>query len=100
MDNKQKFKILINISLCACLMFFVLSFIGMYFYTGGSMFYNKTIDTFFDYPYSHSLNFFSDLGLYHSWSGEPNIISNFFFSYSLFSVVIGMISFYSAFHLI
>ena len=101
MNNKQKFKILLNISLCGSIMFMVLSFLGMYYYAGGSMLHNhKTSSSFFDYSYSHTLNFFSDLGLYESWSGDSNIISSMLFSYSLFFVAIGIISFYCALHYI
>ena len=40
MNNKQKFKILLNISLCGCILFFVFSALGMYFYPGGTMWHN------------------------------------------------------------
>ena len=69
----------------------------MYFYPGGSMYnnpsspnYDSTLNS-----YSHFMNFFSDLGLYNSWSGEPNFLSNILFSYSLLFVGIGIVSFYS-----
>tara|TARA_B100000427_G_scaffold234852_1_gene197811 strand:- start:74 stop:829 length:756 start_codon:yes stop_codon:yes gene_type:complete len=96
MNNKQKFQTLLSISIYACILFVTLSGLAMYFYPGGSMHnnpsnpnYNSELNT-----YSHSMNFFSDLGLYHSWSGEPNFLSNILFAYSLLFVGIGIISFY------
>lgn len=102
MNNKQKYKILINISILGCFLFFLLSGIAMYFYAGGTM-YNNPLNPNYNPSnnfYSASLNFFSDLGLHNAWSGKPNIISNILFSYSLLFVSISIITFYSAFHFI
>jgi len=96
MNNKQKFQTLLSISIYACILFISLSGLAMYFYPGGSM-YNNPSNPNYDNAlnlYSHSMNFFSDLGLYHSWSGKPNFLSNILFSYSLLFVGIGIISFY------
>ena len=103
MNNKQKYKILINTSILGCFLFFLLTGLAMYFYPGGSM-YNNPLNPNYSpsspNSYSLTLNFFSDLGLHNSWSGKPNIISNILFSYSLFFVSISIITFYSAFHFI
>ena len=101
MNNKQKFKILLNISLCGCILFFAFSALGMYFYPGGTMWHNDLNPdaTIINY-YSHTLNFFSDLGLEKSWSGLDNSLASSLFLCSLFSVAIGIISFYTAFHYI
>jgi len=96
MNNKQKFQTLLSISIYTCILFISLSGLAMYFYPGGSM-YNNPSNPNYDSllnSYSHSMNFFSDLGLYHSWSGEPNFLSNILFSYSLLFVGISIISFY------
>ena len=100
MNNKQKFQILLNISIYACILFISFSGFAMYFYPGGTM-HNNPFNPNFDESlnlYSHSMNFFSDLGLYNSWSGEPNFLSNILFAYSLLFVSIGIISFYLAIH--
>ena len=102
MNNKQKFQILLNISIYTCFLFVFLSGLSMYFYPGGTM-YNNPSNPKFDVSinsYSHTMNFFSDLGLYNSWSGEANFLSNILFSYSLLFVGIGIISFYTAMHCI
>jgi hypothetical protein len=102
MNNKQKFQILLNISIFACILFIVLSGLAMYFYPGGTMFnnpYNPNYDSSID-SYSHSMNFFSDLGLYNSWSGKSNFLSNILFSYSLLFVSVGIISFYCSIYFI
>ena len=101
MNNKQKFKMLLNISLCGSILFFILSALGMYFYPGGTMWHNpsNTNANILNY-YSHTLNFFSDLGLKISWGGYDNTTSANFFLLSLFSVAIGIVSFYSAFYFI
>ena len=77
MNNKQKYKILLNISIGSAILFLLLSFLAMFFYSGGSMInnpknplYNESI-----LSYSHTYNFFSDLGLYTSWSGNTNSVS-------------------------
>ena len=97
MNNKQKFQTLLTISIYTCILFISLSGLAMYFYPGGSMYnnpsspnYDSTLNS-----YSHFMNFFSDLGLYNSWSGESNFLSNILFSYSLLFVGIGIVSFYS-----
>ena len=102
MNNKQKFQILLNISLFSSISFFLLCALAMYFYPGGSMYnnpanplYNSSITS-----YSHTMNFFSDLGLHYSWSRQPNFISNIFFAYGLLSVAIGIVSFYTSLHFI
>ena len=100
MNNKQKFQILLNISLFTCILFVSLSGLAMYFYPGGSMFNNPANPNYnssLNY-YSHSMNFFSDLGLYNSWSGNSNFLSNILFSYSLLFVGIGIVSFYFGLH--
>jgi len=101
MNNKQKFKILLNIALSGCVLFFIFSMVGMYFYPGGNMWHNASNQdaNVLNY-YSHTLNFFSDLGLEISWGGHNNSTSSFLFLLSLFSVSIGIVCFYSAFHLI
>ena len=80
MNNKQKFKILLNISLCGCILFFIFSALGMYFYPGGTMWHNDLNPdaTIINY-YSHTLNFFSDLGKFST----KNLISMIFFTGSL-----------------
>ena len=100
MNNKQKYKILINTSISGCFLFFLLSGLAMYFYAGGTMHNNPLNPDYSPNSYSLTLNFFSDLGLHNAWSGKPNIISNILFSYSLFFVSISIITFYSAFHFI
>jgi len=101
MNNKQKFKTLLNIALSGSILFFILSALGMYFYPGGNLYHNPfNQDANALNYYSHTLNFFSDLGLEVSWGGEDNSTSALFFLGSLFSVAIGIISFYSAFHFI
>ena len=102
MNNKQKFQTLLNIGLYSSLLFFILSGLSMYFYPGGTM-HNNPANPLYDSiikPYSHTMNFFSDLGLHSSWAEFPNSVSSILFSYSLFFVSIGIISFYSAIHFI
>lgn len=102
MNNKQKYKILLNISIGSAILFLLLSFLAMFFYSGGSMInnpknplYNESI-----LSYSHTYNFFSDLGLYTSWSGNTNSISLILFAYALFFVAVELVAFYYAFHYI
>ena len=100
MNNKHKFQILLKISFVSCILFLILTSISMYCYPGGTM-YNNPLNPNFDNSvtgYIHSMNFFSDLGLYKSWSGEVNFLSSLLFSYSLFSVGVGIISYYIAIH--
>ena len=101
MHNKQKYKTLLNTALCGGSLFFILSLLGMYFYPGGTMWHNSSNEGVIITKYhSHTLNFFSDLGSLQAWSGNHNIISNFFFVASLFSVAIAIVSLYYAFHYI
>tara|TARA_B110000014_G_C20039755_1_gene540337 strand:+ start:155 stop:907 length:753 start_codon:yes stop_codon:yes gene_type:complete len=101
MHNKQKYKTLLNTALCGGSLFFILSLLGMYFYPGGTMWHNSSNEgVIITKYYSHTLNFFSDLGSLQAWSGNHNIISNFFFVASLFSVAIAIVSLYYAFHYI
>ena len=102
MNNKQKYKILLNISIGSAILFLLLSFLSMFFYSGGSMInnpknplYNESI-----LSYSHTYNFFSDLGLYTSWSGNTNSISLILFAYALFFVAVELVAFYYALHYI
>lgn len=100
MNNKQKYKILLNISLYSGLLFLILTSLSMYFYAGGSMINNPKNILYNQntISYSHIYNFFSDLGLHHSWAGFPNTMSLILFSYSLLFVAIELIAFYYAFH--
>ena len=62
MNNKQKFQILLNISIYACILFISFSGFAMYFYPGGTM-RNNPFNPNFDESlnlYSHSMNFFSE----------------------------------------
>ena len=102
MNNKQKYTILLNISIGSAILFLGLSFLAMFFYSGGSMInnpknplYNESI-----LSYSHIYNFFSDLGLHNSWSGHSNSISLVLFAYSLFFVAVELVAFYYALHYI
>ena len=100
MNNKQKYKILLNLSFISGILFLVLSSLAMFFYSGGSMI-NNPKNPMYDTSnngYSHIYNFFSDLGLHTSWSSEPNSTSLILFSYALFFVAIELIAFYYAFH--
>ena len=100
MNNKDKFQILLNISFTSCAFFLILTSLAIYFYPGGTM-YNNPMNPNYDSSansYLHSMNFLSDLGLYKSWSGESNFLSSILFSYSLFSVSIGILSYYLAMH--
>ncbi len=102
MNNKQKYKILLNLSFISGILFLVLSSLAMFFYSGGSMI-NNPKNPMYDTSnngYSHIYNFFSDLGLLYSWSGEYNIISVIFFNLALLSVAVELIIFYYAFHLL
>ena len=85
MNNKQKFQTLLNIGLYSSLLFFILSGISMYFYTGGTMYNNPANPLYSNVinSYSHTMNFFSDLGLHSSWAEIPNSVSSILFSYSL-----------------
>ena len=102
MNNKQKYKILLNISIGSAILFLVLSFSAMLFYSGGSMVNNPKNPLYNEsnLSYSHIYNFFSDLGLHTSWSGDSNSISLILFSYSLLFVAIELVAFYWAFHYI
>lgn len=102
MNNKQKYKILLNISIGSAILFLVLSFLSMFFYSGGSMINNPKNPMYneADLPYSHIYNFFSDLGLHTSWSGDSNSISLILFAYALFFVGIELVAFYWGFHYI
>ncbi len=102
MNNKQKYKILLNISIGSAILFLVLSFLAMLFYSGGSMVNNPKNPLYNEsnLSYSHIYNFFSDLGLHTSWSGDSNSISLILFSYSLLFVAIELVAFYWAFHYI
>tara|TARA_B100000029_G_scaffold243177_1_gene240395 strand:- start:1885 stop:2646 length:762 start_codon:yes stop_codon:yes gene_type:complete len=102
MNNKQKYKILLNISIGSAILFLVLSFLSMFFYSGGSMINNPKNPLYSEsnLSYSHIYNFFSDLGLYTSWSGYSNSISLVLFSYSLLFVAIELVAFYYAIHYI
>lgn len=102
MNNKRKYKLLLRTSFYCGILFLIFSSISMFFYKGGSMFNNpKNIEFYVpNESYSHIYNFFSDLGLLYSWSGEYNIISVIFFNLSLFSVAVELIIFYYAFHLL
>ena len=64
------------------IIFIVLNIISMILYPGGNL------HDFEQVGYSFTRNFFSDLGLYESWSGDSNIISSILFSYSLFFVTL------------
>ena len=100
MKNKDKFQILLKISFTSCILFLILTSLSMYFYPGGTM-YNNFMSLNFDSSnnsYLHFMNFFSDLGLYRSWSGSVNFLSSILFSYSLLSVGIGIICYYFAIH--
>ena len=100
MNNKYKFQILLKISFTCCVLFLVLTSLSMYLYPGGSMFNNQMNPQFdsSENGYIHTMNFFSDLGLYKSWTGETNFLSSIIFSYALLSVGIGIISYYFAMH--
>ena len=102
MNNKQKYKILLNISIGSAILFLALSSSAMFFYSGGSMINNHK-NSFYDesnLSYSHIYNFFSDLGLHTAWSGNPNSISLILFAYALFFVAIELLAFYWGFHYI
>ena len=102
MNNKQKYKILLNISFVSAISFLFLSFSAMFFYSGGSMI-NNPKNPLYDESilyYSHIYNFFSDLGLYTSWSEEPNSVSLILFSYALFFAALELLIFYWGFHYI
>jgi len=51
------------------ILFVVLTTTAMFFYTGGTFYDHNTTG------YSFFINFFSDLGTTHSWSGDTNYIS-------------------------
>ena len=62
------------------LVFVILNIIAMYFYSGGNM------NNYTQVGYSFMNNFFSDLGMTVSHSGNSNIFSSIFFALSLFSI--------------
>ena len=73
----RKYLTMIGIAL-----FFVLSTISMFFYTGGTKQDPNTIG------YSFILNKFSDLGMKHSYSGNLNIVSSSLFNLGL--IIVGI----------
>ncbi len=62
------------------IIFIILNAIAMFFYAGGNMNDPKQIG------YSFFNNFFSDLGMFESHSGNNNIVSSMIFGLSLFSI--------------
>jgi len=102
MNNKQKYKILLNISIISAILFLVLSFLAMFFYSGGTMINNPKNPLYNEdiLSYSHTYNFFSDLGLHTSWSGDSNSTALILFAYSLFFVAVELLAFYWGFHYI
>ncbi len=68
--------------------FIILQIIGMMVYPGGTIHDKTTVG------YSFSNNFFSDLGIYTAYNGEPNYVSMYLFIISLILVSITFIFYY------
>ena len=68
--------------------FIILQIIGMMVYPGGTIHDEATVG------YSFSNNFFSDLGIYTAYNGEPNYLSMSLFMISLIFVGITFIFYY------
>lgn len=82
MEIKNWKKDVIYLMMFGSIQFYVLMFISMLLYQGGTI-NNPNIS-----GYSFFHNFLSDLGRYKAWSGKTNIISLVIFtiSYSIFSI--------------
>jgi len=74
----------------AVAIFIILQIIGMWVYPGGTIHNENAIG------YSFTHNFFSDLGTYSAYNGEPNFLSMALFIISLTLVGVTFMSYYLA----
>ncbi|MFX1411438.1 MAG: hypothetical protein ACFFA6_13890 [Promethearchaeota archaeon] len=89
LTNWKKWAFILN--MVGCIQFVFFTFIGMLFYAGGT---DKDPTT---KGYSFFMNFFSDIGLTVSHSGESNFLAFIFFSIAFFLVGILLIPTFLAF---
>lgn len=73
--------------LYASIQFFILTFLAMLLYPGGSVHFPQ------DSSYSFTHNYFSDLGSTMTFSGRGNLFSSVLFVYALVSIGIAMLYF-------
>lgn len=90
-DPTCRIKKMMRLVIYASIQFIILTFIAMLFYPG-SNWIDKTTTS-----YSFINNFFSDLGLTKTYSGQSNIASSVLFFIALFSAGAGMTLFFIAF---